>query len=90
MIIMLSSLYDSIFRTAAYLMSEAYSKPCQISKIIRHNENPGIVRTVYSGISYIFRDNQQYSVMFRLIFKHVRAYTEGSYYILRHIQAGII
>ena len=78
MIIMLSSQYDSIYRTAAYLMPEAYSKPCQISKIIRHNENPGIVRTIYSSISYIFRDIQQYSVMFRLIFKHIQPYTEGN------------
>ena len=31
-------------------MPETYSKPCQISKIMRHIENPGIVRTVYSDI----------------------------------------
>ena len=40
-----------------------------------HNENSGIVRTVYSGVSGIFRDNQQYSVMFR--------HAEGG--TLRHI-----
>ena len=43
-------------------------------------ENPGIVRTVYSGI--IFRDIQQYFVMFR--------YIEGHLGILRDIQGGII
>ena len=34
-------------------MPEAYSKPCQISRMMRHIENPGIVKTVYSCI---FRD----------------------------------
>ena len=43
-------------------------------------ENPGIVRTVYSGI--IFGDIQQYFVMFR--------YIEGHLGILRDIQGGII
>ena len=33
------------------------SKACQISKMMRHTENPGIIRTVYSGI---FREIQQY------------------------------
>ena len=28
-------------------MPKAYSKPCQIAKIMRHIENTGIVRTVY-------------------------------------------
>ena len=32
------------------LMQETYSKPCQISKMIRHIENLRIVRTVCSGI----------------------------------------
>ena len=39
-----------IFRTLTYLMTEAYWKPCQISKMNRHFEKPGIVRTLYSGI----------------------------------------
>ena len=39
-----------MFGTLACLMPEAYSKPCQISKIMRHIENPVIIRTVYSGI----------------------------------------
>ena len=42
-------------------MPEAYSKPCQISKIVRHIENPGIVRTVYLAFSKIFKDSQGYS-----------------------------
>ena len=33
-----------------YLMSEAYSKPCQRSIMIRHIENSGIIGTVNSGI----------------------------------------
>ena len=31
-------------------MPEAYSKPSQISKILRYIENPSMVRTVYPGI----------------------------------------
>ena len=49
------------------LIPAAYSKPCQISKIMRHIENPGIVRTVYSGI---FRDIQAYSWTY---LRHIQA-----------------
>ena len=42
------SLYRGIFRT---LMVVEYSKPCQISKMMKRIENPGTVRAVYSGIS---------------------------------------
>ena len=31
-------------------MPKAYSKPYQISNMMKHIENPGIVGTVYSGI----------------------------------------
>ena len=31
-------------------MPETNSQPCQISNMMRHIENPDIVRTVYSGI----------------------------------------
>ena len=48
---MLLQLYRGIFRTLTYLIPAAYSKPYQISKIMRHIENPVIVRTVYSDIS---------------------------------------
>ena len=45
-------------------MFEAYSKPCQISKMMRHIENLDIVRTVYSDIfmhsSGSFRNIQAY------------------------------
>ena len=41
-------------------MPEAYSKLCPVSKMMMHIENPGIVRTVYSGI---IRDIQQYSAI---------------------------
>ena len=48
-------------------MPEAYSKPCQISKMMRHIENSGIVRTVFSGI---FGNIQGYLA----IFNHDQAY----------------
>ena len=31
-------------------MPEAYSKPCQISKMMDHIDELGIVRRIYSGI----------------------------------------
>ena len=43
-------LYHTTFRTLAYLIPDTYSKPCQIYKMMRHMEDPGVVRTVYSGI----------------------------------------
>ena len=63
MIIILLQLYRGTFRTLAHLMREAYSKPCQISKISRHIENPGIVRTVNSGI---FRHTEGHSTIFSI------------------------
>ena len=67
-IMMLLWLYCSIFRTHAYLMPEIYSKPCQLFKIyLRHIENLGMVRTVYSGIC---RHVQEYSA----IFNHIEAF----------------
>ena len=54
-------------QTLACLMPEAYSKPSQISKMMRHIENSGFVRTFYSDV---FRDIQRYSVMFRHIEGH--------------------
>ena len=53
--------------TMAYLMPTTYSKPCQISKMMRHIEKPGLVRTVYSNI---LRHIQRYSA----IFSHVQAF----------------
>ena len=44
-------------------MPEAYSKPFQISKVIRHINNTGIVRTVYLGI---FRHIQGHSAILSL------------------------
>ena len=64
---MLLQQYHSIFRTLVFLMPEAYSKLSQISKMMRHIENPGIARTVYSGI---FRHIQEHSVILR----HVQFY----------------
>ena len=85
MIMMLLQLYRSIFRTFAYLMPEAYSKNCQISKIMRYIENPVIVKTVYSGIC---RHNQGHST----IFSHVHAYSgiiEAYLVIFRQIQNSV-
>ena len=58
-------------------MPEAYSKPCQISKMMRHIEIAGIVRTVYLGI---FRHVQGHLAILR----HTQAYWVSS--ILRSIE----
>ena len=51
-------------------MTEAYTKPCQISKMVRHIENPGLVKAkqfiqAYSGTLSkcldILRDIKAYS-----------------------------
>ena len=47
----------AIFRTLAYLEPVASSSNCQICKIIRHIQSPGIIRTVYSSI---FKDIEIY------------------------------
>ena len=63
-------------KTVSYLMPETYLKPCQISKMMRHIEDSGIVRTVYSGI---FSDIKQYSAMFRhteALLRHNETYSE--------------
>ena len=60
-------MYRGIFKTLAYVMPKAYSKPCQVSKIMRHIENYDIVRKVYSGI---FRHIKGHSA----ILSHVQAY----------------
>ena len=74
-IIMLLQLYHGILRTQAYLIPEAYSKPCQIYKMMRHIGNPDMVRTVFSGIS---RHTQEHSATF----------SNGQSYLgtLRHIE----
>ena len=48
-------------------MPAAYLKPCQISKMMRYINNPGIVRTVYAEI---FRYIQEHSA----ILSYVQAY----------------
>ena len=57
-------------------MLVTFSKPCLIPKMIRHVENPVIVRTVYSGIFRHFQGDSS-------IFSH----TEGYQSIIRHTQA---
>ena len=37
-------------------MTDAYSKPCQVSKMIRHIKNPGTVKQFIQVFSEIFRD----------------------------------
>ena len=59
-------------------MSETYSKLYQVSKMMRHIENPGIVRTVYSGIFMYIKGHSA-------IFSHVQP-CQGT---LRHIQANV-
>ena len=49
-------------------MPETYSKSCQISKMMRHIERPGTVRTVFSSI---FWHIPRHSA----IFSHVQAYS---------------
>ena len=49
-------------------MPEVCSKPCQTSKMIRHIENPGIVRPIDLGI---FRHIQGHPA----IFTHIQAYS---------------
>ena len=66
-IIMLLQLYYSIFKTLAYLILEAYSKPCQIHKMIRHIKNVGINRTLHLGI---LKQNQGYSAVFSHLQTH--------------------
>ena len=73
-ITMLLQLYLGIFRTLAHLMSEAYSKSFRISKMMRHIENSGIVKTVYSNI---FKHIQGHSP----IFSHVQGYSGMLRYI---------
>ena len=40
------------------LLHEAYLKPCKISNMMRHTENPGIVKTIYTSN---FKDTEGYS-----------------------------
>ena len=56
-----------LFRILPYLMSESYSKPSQISKMMKQVENPDIVKAVYSDI---FKHIQGLLP----IFSHVQAY----------------
>ena len=58
-------------------MPEAYSKPYQISKMMRHIENSGIVKTVYSDI---FRDSQEHSAIF--LFRNIQEHSA----MFRHIE----
>ena len=62
-------------------MHEAYSKPCQTSKQMRHIENPWhSLRTVYSDI---FRHMQRHSA----ILSHAQANFQPCLGILRDMKA---
>ena len=65
-------MYREIFRILTHLMPETYSKSFQISKMMKHIENPAIVGTVYSNI---FRHIQGHSDI------------QGHWGTLRHIEA---
>ena len=75
---MLLQLYHGIIRTQAYF-TKAYSKPCQIYKIMRYIENPDIVRTVFSGIS---RHTRKHSEIFSNgqsnlgVLRHIEVYSD--------------
>ena len=60
-------LHRRLFRILANLIPEAYSKPCQTSKIIKNIDNPGTVRAeqIIQKFSGIFRDIQH-------MFRHIR------------------
>ena len=51
-------------------MFPANSKSCQICKMMKHIEKPGIVGAVNWAFSGMFKDIQQYSTMFRYIEGH--------------------
>ena len=81
LVTVLFSLHCEIFGNLAHLIPEAYSKPCQISNMMRYIENPDMVRKVCSGI---FRHIQEHSA----IFSHVQVH----WGTLRNIEAysGIV
>ena len=82
-----------MIRTMVYLMPGTYWKPCQISKMIRHIEKPGLVRTVYSNI---FRHIQRYWAIFIHVqafwgtLRHTEAYSDHEAYcaIFRHSEVS--
>ena len=68
-----------MIRTLVYSMLEAHLKSCQVSTVIRHNENPDIVKIVCLSS---FRHIRRYSATLSYV-KHV----EGDQGIQRHIEA---
>ena len=72
---MLLQLQHGIFRTRVYLIPEAYSKCWQISKMMRHIENPGISEQfiqAFSGILGTFSNIQPLSG----ILSDIKAYSD--------------
>ena len=83
-------------------MPEIYSKPFQISKMMRNTENPNIVRKVYSGIfiniqrhsailTYVQANIPPYSGMlknFQTLLWYIEPYSEP-YVNLRHLQKPV-
>ena len=62
MIIMLLQLYLGIFRTLAHLMFEAYSKPFQISKLMRHIAGQGVSKMPHVRQSHAIKHVLYYGV----------------------------
>ena len=54
----------AIFTTLAHLEHKAFSKACWTYKMIKHIQRPGMVRTVYSVFSRIFKNIQGYWCIF--------------------------
>ena len=71
-------------------MAEAYSKPCQISKMMGDIENPDIVRTVYSVFPSIqaFSNIKPCSDILRGI-KSSSGIIKAYWAIIRHIQNSV-
>ena len=73
-------------------MSEAYSKPCEMHKMIRYIENPGVVSIIYSGIfKHIHRDWEIFSQsqIYWKTLRDIQAYSgiiQAYWALFRHIQ----
>ena len=80
-----------IFKTLAYLMPETYSKPYQIFTMMRHIENPCIVRKVYVGISRNIQGELSNIQPCLGILRNIKTYSGIDTYwsILRHIQKSV-
>ena len=69
-----------MFITLEYLLLEAYSKPCQIYKMMRHIGNPCIVKIVYLHWHFqAYSDTRGYYGILRHIqesLRHIKLYLD--------------